>query len=253
MGIIRDSFVMFRNWADAINALPEEFQLETYKALIDYGTNGEIPENLSPIAKAMMISFSKGMEKNIASYNASITNGKKGGRPPKNQVLEEETQENPEKPSETQENPSQPSQNLNDNVNVNVDDNVNDLVSQEKKEIKKINNKNACACTKSELFIYFRNKFETLYQIYTTRTQTIGKIIKSVIDFITQAKDEELVFNSKHYSCEDLFSMLDNLSDDNFAKIMFRIDLNEDEIENENFYILGCVVSMTENNKNNHK
>ena len=39
MGIIRDSFVIFKNWAEAINALPEENQLETYKALVSYGLN----------------------------------------------------------------------------------------------------------------------------------------------------------------------------------------------------------------------
>lgn len=135
MGIIRDSFVMFKNWTDAINALPEEYQLETYKAVVAYGINGEIPQNLSPIANAMLISFSKGMENSIARYNASVENGKKGGRPPKNENLAEEnkTQENLEKPNLTQENQEQPSNNLNvnDNVNVVVNGNVN--VNENKK------------------------------------------------------------------------------------------------------------------------
>lgn len=135
MGIIRDSFVMFKNWTDAINALPEEYQLETYKAVVAYGINGEIPQNLSPIANAMLISFSKGMENSIARYNASVENGKKGGRPPKNENLAEEnkTQENLEKPNLTQENQEQPSNNLNvnDNVNVGVNGNVN--VNENKK------------------------------------------------------------------------------------------------------------------------
>lgn len=135
MGIIRDSFVMFKNWTDAINALPEEYQLETYKAVVAYGINGEIPQNLSPIANAMLISFSKGMENSIARYNASVENGKKGGRPPKNENPAEEnkTQENLEKPNLTQENQEQPSNNLNvnDNVNVGVNGNVN--VNENKK------------------------------------------------------------------------------------------------------------------------
>ena len=130
MGIIRDSFVMFKNWTDAINALPEEYQLETYKAVVAYGINGEIPQNLSPIANAMLISFSKGMENSIARYNASVENGKKGGRPPKNENPAEEnkTQENLEKPNITQQNQEQPSNNLNvnDNGNVSVNGNVNE-------------------------------------------------------------------------------------------------------------------------------
>ena len=136
MGIIRDSFVMFKNWTDAINALPEEYQLETYKAVVAYGINGEIPQNLSPIANAMLISFSKGMENSIARYNASVENGKKGGRPPKNYenpAEENKTQENLEKPNLTQDNQEQPSKNLNVNDNVNVGVNGNGNVNENKK------------------------------------------------------------------------------------------------------------------------
>ena len=59
MGIIRDSFIIFKHWASAIEVLPEEYQLETYKALVSYGVNSKIPENISPVAHAMLISFSK--------------------------------------------------------------------------------------------------------------------------------------------------------------------------------------------------
>ena len=139
MGIIRDSFVMFKNWAEAIEALPEEYQLETYKAVVSYGLNGEIPQNLSAVSKAMLISFSKGMENSILRYNASVENGKKGGRPKKanlditedNQTI---TKENLEKPSETQDNLDKPSHNL--NVNVNVNDNVNVIKKRNIKEKK---------------------------------------------------------------------------------------------------------------------
>ena len=72
MGIIRDSFVIFKNWAEAIETLPEEYQLETYKALVRYGVNGVIPEDISPVAKAMLVSFSRDMENNIAKYTASV-------------------------------------------------------------------------------------------------------------------------------------------------------------------------------------
>lgn len=140
MGIIRDSFVIFKNWAEAINALPEDYQLETYKALVSYGLNGDIPEGLSPVAHAMLISFSAGMENNILRYNASVENGKKGGRPKKEITqdnldvnLEEiekpnETQQNLEKPSNNLEKPNETQPNLDEpnpylNVNVNVNDN----------------------------------------------------------------------------------------------------------------------------------
>jgi hypothetical protein len=50
---------MFKNWSDAIDALPEEYQLETYKAVSKYGLTGEMPSDISPIAKAILISFSR--------------------------------------------------------------------------------------------------------------------------------------------------------------------------------------------------
>lgn len=124
MGIIRDSFIIFKNWSDAINALPEEYQLEAYKSLVYYGTTGDMPNDISPVTKAILISFSVGMENSICRYNASVENGKKGGRPKKISV--EETQQNLEKPRKTQTNPEKPNHNL--NVNVNVNDNENNIV-----------------------------------------------------------------------------------------------------------------------------
>lgn len=130
MGIIRDSFIIFKNWAEAINALPEENQLETYKALIEYGLHGQMPQDISPVSKAMLISFSVGMENSIAKYNASVENGKLGGRPPKDKNLNKPN-ENLDKPNKTQENLDEPNPNLNvnvnDNVYVNVNDNVNNI------------------------------------------------------------------------------------------------------------------------------
>ena len=135
MGIIRDSFIMFKNWSEAINALPEEYQLETYKAVVFYGLNGQIPENLSPVANAMLISFSKGMENSIARYNASVENGKKGGRPVKNETQEnlEKPSNNLEKPNITQPNLDEPNPNLNVNVNVNDNDIYKKEINKERK------------------------------------------------------------------------------------------------------------------------
>lgn len=152
MGIIRDSFVMFKNWTESIEALPEEYQLECYKAVAKYGLTGVIPDGISPVAKAILISFSAGMENNIARYNASVENGKKGGRPKKEEVIADsikERDENLEKPKKTQNNLDEPTlteanldeptRNLyvNDNVNVNVNDNLEESKKERIKELKK--------------------------------------------------------------------------------------------------------------------
>lgn len=155
MGLIRDSFIIFKNWTDAINELPEEYQLETYKALIKYGTTGEMPEDISPVTKAMLVSFSVSMEKSICRYNSAVENGKLGGRPRRNETEDNraETQNNPTKPNETEDNRADEIENLNDNVNVN--DKVNFKVSKKvsNKEIFKITN-NACAREENSLLSY---------------------------------------------------------------------------------------------------
>lgn len=141
VGIIRDSFVIFKNWAEAIETLPEEYQLETYKALVRYGVNGVIPEDISPVAKAMLVSFSRDMENNIAKYTASVENGKKGGNPnfkkgQSNPYYAQKT----DNQSITEDNPKITEDNLdepNDNLYVNVYVNDNDIL---KKEINKEKN-----------------------------------------------------------------------------------------------------------------
>ena len=81
----RESFVIYKNWVDAINRLPEECQLEIYKALMEYGLTGKMPNNVSTICSAMLVSFSVSLENSINRYLASIENGKKGGAPRGNQ------------------------------------------------------------------------------------------------------------------------------------------------------------------------
>ena len=124
---MRDSFVFYASFYDAISNLPGDTQLEVYNAVCKYALLGELPE-LSPIAKAMFTVMRPVMDAASARYEASVANGKKGGRPKK---------ENLEKPSNNlkgleTENLEKPSPNLNDNVNDNdnVNVNVNDKVTE---------------------------------------------------------------------------------------------------------------------------
>lgn len=121
---MKDSFVFYASFYEAISNLPGETRLEVYEAICKYALQGELPE-LSPIAKAMFTVMRPVMDAASARYEASVANGKKGGRPKK---------ENLEKPSNNLKgletgNLEKPSPNLNvnvndnDNVNVNVNDN----------------------------------------------------------------------------------------------------------------------------------
>jgi DnaD/phage-associated family protein len=93
-------------------------QAKAYKYIFEYVFEGKEP-NERDFATAMFCMVKVNIDNANKRYLASVENGKKGGRPPKNKNLE--------KPSN---NPDitykEPKQNLNDNDNYNVNDNYND-------------------------------------------------------------------------------------------------------------------------------
>ena len=121
---MRDSFVFYRSFYDAIKGLPRDIQGEIYTAIMEYGLYGKETENLKPIAQSIFTLIQPQIEAN----NKRFENGKKGaeygergGRPKKNNLKEtpKKPQENPkETPKKPQENPKE-TPNVNDNVNVN--------------------------------------------------------------------------------------------------------------------------------------
>ena len=153
----KESFVFYESVAKQgdrlANKLGKEVAYDFYKAVIDFGLYGVLPDEDSDV-------WLYGFEQTITSidaakdrYAAAIENGKKGGRPKVNlneqEVLEkkkelgtwketaqffgvtEQSLKNYRNQWENQKNPK----NLNDNVNVNV--NVNNNVNENKKEKEK--------------------------------------------------------------------------------------------------------------------
>lgn len=117
---MRDSFVFYRSFYDAIKELPEEYQAETYRAVFGYALYGDEPK-LSGVPLAVF----RLIQPQIDANNRRYENGLKGGR--KNQT---ETKQEPNS-NQTVTKPK-PNRNLtttkpepNVNVNVNVNDNVN--------------------------------------------------------------------------------------------------------------------------------
>ena len=247
--MIRDSFVVLKTWGEAIKALPEEYRLECYEALFQYGLTGEIPEGISPIANALLISFSRGMENNIARYHASVENGKKGGRPKKEPSTENE---NLEKPNKTQENPNEPNHNLNVNDNVNVNENVNENDFQLVNKIKKINCFEsydiAGACVRvpeksqEERWPYLCYYKEFFDWHFADEWKNLGyEIVDTMVEAKQQAQtDEGLKFNQKRYHLLDICQMFAKVDCDHFRSIITQLRFN-DEIKNRPLYILGCI------------
>ena len=114
---MRNSFVFYNSWWEAVKNLPRDVQGDVLTAIIEYGLTGATTGQLKPIAKAML-AMAKGQ---IDINNQRFENGKKGGRCKQDQN-QTETKGKPKiNQTETKGKP-----NVNDNVNVNVNENDNE-------------------------------------------------------------------------------------------------------------------------------
>jgi hypothetical protein len=121
---MKESFVFFRSFFEAIEEIDEKKQLKLYKSIANFALNGEKPTDLKGIEKAIFSLIEPQITASSKRYEVSKKcgeYGKLGGRPKKEKTLkgfENETL------------------NVNDNVNVNVNDNENVNVNVNR-EIKK--------------------------------------------------------------------------------------------------------------------
>lgn len=116
---MRNSFVFYGSWWEAIKNLPRDVQGDVLTAIIEYGLNGETTGQLKPIARAMLVMVKEQIDINAKRYE----NGKKGGR---NQPKRNQTGTKREPNVNQTETKGEP------NVNVNVNDN-----DDEKEKVKK--------------------------------------------------------------------------------------------------------------------
>lgn len=79
--------IFYESIYEACQELSESERMQVYKAVIEYGCAGILPDNLSGTAKAIFI-----MAKPLLDANAQKkANGKKGGRPKKEETLPQRT------------------------------------------------------------------------------------------------------------------------------------------------------------------
>lgn len=108
---MRDSFIFYRSFYEAIKDLPQKEFCECIRAICEYGLNGEIVDVKGKMSKVAMTLILPQLEANYKRY----ANGNKGGRPKKTNGFENK------KPNgyETK----KPNKNVNENENENVNDN----------------------------------------------------------------------------------------------------------------------------------
>lgn len=136
---MRESFVFYSGWYEAICNLPDEEKLRAYDAITRYALYGEEPEP-GTIAAAMFLMAKPVIDKNNKRYENGCRGaeyGKRGGRPKKaNPDAEKENpKETPNKPQENpKETPNRKNETRNDNDNDNENVNYKEKPSKEGKK-----------------------------------------------------------------------------------------------------------------------
>lgn len=128
---MRESFIFYRSYAEALRELPDEQRLILYDAIMLYALDGKEPK-LKGIEKAIFALIRPQLQANNKRYE----NGKKGGRT-KSNINRNETETEPnanQNLTKDKPNPNQTltkaepnvNENVNENENVNVNVNVNE-------------------------------------------------------------------------------------------------------------------------------
>ncbi|MFV0325956.1 MAG: DUF6291 domain-containing protein [Bacteroides xylanisolvens] len=114
---MRESFIFYRSFYEAIKDLPRDIQGEIYTAIMEYSLYGKETDNLKPVARSIFTLIKPQIDVNNKRYD----NGKKGGRP-KSEVKPNKNQdETKEKPKGNQGiTKAEPNKNYNKNDNYNL-------------------------------------------------------------------------------------------------------------------------------------
>lgn len=125
----RQSFLLYRSFAEVMAELPDAEAGKLYKAIAAYALDGEEPE-----LSGYLAGYFRLIKPQLDANNARYKNGLKGGRPKKEttgnkeekpvETAEETDGNEEEKPNENQ-NETTPQPNENENENENVNENVN--------------------------------------------------------------------------------------------------------------------------------
>lgn len=104
---MRESFIFYKSFYDAIKDLPRDIQGEIYTAIMEYSLYGNETDNLKPVARSIFTLIKPQIDVN----NKRFQNGRKGGRPiPNNNQTE--TKEEPNNNQTI----TKPKPNVNENV-----------------------------------------------------------------------------------------------------------------------------------------
>ena len=194
---MRDSFIFYRSFYEAIKDLPRDIQGEIYTAIMEYGLYGNEIDSLKPIARSIFTLIKPQIDVN----NKRFENGKKGGRKKDGQNTEEKPKPN-QTETKPKPKPNQAETKAEPNVNVNVND--KEIVSTNVEPIKKGTNvpkeaaEAAHACEPPARYAKFRQWLETACP-YITGHYT---------NLITEKEFEKLL---GRYAAEDVRDIIEDI------------------------------------------
>lgn len=254
----RQNFVFFKNWVETINTLPEEYQLETYKSLCEYGLSGVMPSEVSAVVKAILQSFSVAMDNAISRHKVLIENAKKGGNPNfkkgrPNPYYSDKNKDKllPEKDNQkiTKDNPK-----IEDEIEVEDEVEVENEVENEDKDLTcLLNNKKSIPVTRaSEDEKKIKNLLIEKYKQYfdfwswdKVGSECYYEIMQVLADTILKTRAGKFKFRQVKYSEDEFLHLLDKLNDQDIRDIIWQV-CNNSEIKNRRLYIIGAVINKAE-------
>jgi len=206
----RETFLFYADWLNVIRDLPSEVQLEIYQAITEYAINGNLIE-LKPLAKVAFGFVKQTIDRDTQKY-ISISEkrseaGKRGGRPLKDNELEESNEKQKKQLLSGKSKKSNCP--LNDNVNDNVNDNDDDkattsTITDEKKyyssdngviksisELKRdyLNDENLCNAIIKNLKVVDKNMLSERLEAFNQHLELQGERLKEVRDYRSHFKN----------------------------------------------------------------
>lgn len=153
---MRNSFIFYSSYYDAISELPEEEQGLIYKAIIDYAIAKKEPKDLTPACRMCFKLIRPTIDAALSRYDASVENGKKGGAPkgnsnaqkqPRNnlETTQEQPRNNPDHNLETSEKQAKNNLDIDMDIDLDIDMDLDiDKNKNFKKESKNVRDISAC-------------------------------------------------------------------------------------------------------------
>lgn len=120
--MIRDSFIFYKSFRDALQEVSEDVRLQIYDAIVDYSLGITDKIEFRGIAKIAWLLIKPQLDANIKRYK----NGSKGGAPKGNKNARKTTEKQPKNNQRLNEKTTEKQPNKNVNVNVNENEKENE-------------------------------------------------------------------------------------------------------------------------------